>query len=35
MYEELYIDVILFSKLDVVRTSDNWSDGNVDDDGWT
>ena len=39
MYEEPYLHIILFSCDDVVRlsgvnTGEDWSDENVDDDGW-
>ena len=40
MYEKPYLHIILLSDDDVVRTSnvnvsDEWSDENVDDGGWT
>ena len=38
MYEEPYLHIILLSDNDIVRMSDvgsdDWSDENVDDDGW-
>ncbi len=37
MYKELYLQIILFTQEDVVRTSgeSDWVDENVDDNGWT
>ena len=36
MYEELKIEIICLQSKDIVRTSpeDEWTDGNVDGDGW-
>lgn len=35
MYEEPNLRIIFFVKEDVVRTSDEWKDENVDNNGWT
>lgn len=34
MYEKPVFSVILFSNDDVIRTSNEWNDSNVDSSGW-
>ena len=35
MYEEPYLKIMFLTEDDVIRTSDEWEDDNVVDDGWT
>jgi hypothetical protein len=35
MYEEPYLKIMFLTEDDVIRTSGEWEDDNVVDDGWT
>ena len=34
MYEAPIVEIISMQQTDIVRTSNSWSDDNVDNDGW-